>query len=187
MSTYRTGNHWGVTIVREGNPDPDPRCRGEYHGADGGACGVCGWDSHALDRPADQLVAVVVNGDQELAERICELLNAPTPDVPYASGAREALAEVRRRLDRWSKLADDGERLDPALAYGILRAAAAELGLGEEAPVWPQDRATDITYGSEDAPPSPLSASVSASQPQTQGSPRAELVQRAGEHTEVCR
>jgi hypothetical protein len=49
--TYRTGNHWGVTIVREG------------------------------DQPADaQLVAVVVNGDQALAERICTLLNADDDD-----------------------------------------------------------------------------------------------------------
>lgn len=52
MSTYRTGNHWGVTIVREG----DIPCPGVP--------------------PQAQLVAVVVNGDQELAERICTLLNA---------------------------------------------------------------------------------------------------------------
>jgi hypothetical protein len=76
VTTYRTGNNWGVTIVAEGNPDPNPQCRGEYHGADGGACGVCGWDSHAIARHDDQLVAVVVNGDQALAERICELLNS---------------------------------------------------------------------------------------------------------------
>lgn len=28
--------------------DPFPACPGEFHGADGGACEVCGWDSHAL-------------------------------------------------------------------------------------------------------------------------------------------
>lgn len=45
MSTYRTGNHWGVTIVREDEPHPA------------------------------QLVAVVTTGDVKLAERICALLN----------------------------------------------------------------------------------------------------------------
>jgi hypothetical protein len=50
--TYRTGNHWGVTIVRQGVP----------LGENGATVG-------------DQLVAVVVNGDQALAERICALLN----------------------------------------------------------------------------------------------------------------
>lgn len=52
MSTYRTGNHWGVTIVREGERTPERHITG-----------------------ADQLVAVVVNGDHALAERICALLN----------------------------------------------------------------------------------------------------------------
>jgi hypothetical protein len=52
VTTYRTGNHWGVTIVREGERTPEGHITG----------------------PA-QLVAVVVNGDQALAERICALLN----------------------------------------------------------------------------------------------------------------
>lgn len=56
MTTYRTGNHWGVTIVREGE-----------HGGD--CFDTC--NGH----PGAQLVAVVVNGDQALAERICALLN----------------------------------------------------------------------------------------------------------------
>jgi hypothetical protein len=51
--TYRTGNHWGVTIVRQGERTPEGHIVG-----------------------TDQLVAVVVNGDQALAERICALLNA---------------------------------------------------------------------------------------------------------------
>lgn len=51
--TYRTGNHWGVTIVREGTQPFD----------------------NSGHRPDAQLVAVVVNGDRELAERICALLN----------------------------------------------------------------------------------------------------------------
>lgn len=54
MSTrYRTGSHWGATIVREGTQPAD-------------ATG---------HRPDAELVAVVVNGDRELAERICDLLN----------------------------------------------------------------------------------------------------------------
>lgn len=51
MSRYRTGRHWGVTIVREDLP---PDANGDNA----------------------QLVAVVVNGDQALADRICALLNA---------------------------------------------------------------------------------------------------------------
>ena len=58
--TYRTGNHWGVTIVREGSP-------GATYGEPGG------------DPGEDELVAVVVNGDQALAQRICRLLNADEP------------------------------------------------------------------------------------------------------------
>jgi hypothetical protein len=50
--TYRTGNHWGVTVVREFDHIDVP----------GG-------------QPRAELVAVVVNGDQALAERICALLN----------------------------------------------------------------------------------------------------------------
>jgi hypothetical protein len=62
--TYRTGNHWGVTVVDE---QPD------------GA----------------QLVAVVVNGDQALAERICALLNgAHTPDVDHAGSTAEGWAQA---------------------------------------------------------------------------------------------
>jgi hypothetical protein len=60
--TYRTGNHWGVTIVREAQQAPNGS---HWHG--GGPCEEC-------PRQAE-LVAVVVNGDQALAERICALLN----------------------------------------------------------------------------------------------------------------
>lgn len=51
--TYRTDNHWGVTIVREGDRTPEGHITGP-----------------------DELVAVVVNGDQALAERICALLDS---------------------------------------------------------------------------------------------------------------
>ncbi len=68
MTTYRTGNHWGVTIVREGDSTgicSDRSCpdRGDHHSTD-----------HA------ELVAVVVNGDQALADRICALLNGEEGD-----------------------------------------------------------------------------------------------------------
>jgi hypothetical protein len=54
VSEYRTGNHWGRTIIRTGSQPPD---------ADG-------------RRPDDQLVAVVDSAAPEgLAERICALLN----------------------------------------------------------------------------------------------------------------
>jgi hypothetical protein len=65
--TYRTGNHWGVTIVREAQQAPNGS---HWHG--GGPCEEC-------PRQAE-LVAVVVNGDQALAERICALLNADQLD-----------------------------------------------------------------------------------------------------------
>lgn len=114
MTTYRTGNNWGVTIIREGHGEPN--------------ASNCG-------RVDDQLVAVVVNGDQDLAERICERLNAPTPDVPYTHGAAEALAEVRRRLDAWDKLHPlHDARPAVATVMGMLRDAAAELGVSETAP-----------------------------------------------------
>lgn len=33
------------------NPDPFPNCPDEFHGADGGACQTCGWDSHPIPAP----------------------------------------------------------------------------------------------------------------------------------------
>lgn len=70
MTTYRTVvsdqlGHWGVTIVREPN-----------HGGD--CFETCNGHTDA------QLVAVVVNGDQALAERICALLNAAAPGYRLA-------------------------------------------------------------------------------------------------------
>ncbi len=55
MTTYRTGNHHGVTIVAEN---------------DGARCGREGHDC-----TRGHLAAVVVDGGVELAERICALLN----------------------------------------------------------------------------------------------------------------
>ena len=62
MTTYRTGNHWGITIVREG--DVLTQGRMEPNGP-----------VLPPRRVGDQLVAVIVNGDIKLAERICSLLN----------------------------------------------------------------------------------------------------------------
>jgi hypothetical protein len=67
VTTYRVGTHHGVTINREG-------------------------DGHRCDRPGHDcarghLVAVVTDGDQELAERICAALNDREPeDGPVATG-----------------------------------------------------------------------------------------------------
>lgn len=61
MTEYRVGNHWGVTIVREGDQPAD-------------ATG---------HRPDAQLVAVVTNGDRQLAERICALLNQVEASYPH--------------------------------------------------------------------------------------------------------
>lgn len=52
--TYRPGNYWGVTIVREGGEPADGAGR----------------------RGDDELVAVVVNGDQNIAAVVGELLTA---------------------------------------------------------------------------------------------------------------
>ena len=73
MTTYRTGNHWGVTIVREGERTPEGHITG----------------------PAE-LVAVVVNGDQALAERICALLNGDS--ARWAEAIEHSEAQVRASL-----------------------------------------------------------------------------------------
>lgn len=133
MTTYRTGNNWGVTIVREAHDDPCPasvdgRCAesGEIHPK----CkpGQCRYDQTGARR--GQLVAVVVNGDRDLAEWICERLNAPTPDVPYTRGAREALNWVRHELDRLCPPAV----VATVAILQLLDRAAAELGVPETAP-----------------------------------------------------
>jgi hypothetical protein len=78
VTTYRTGNHWGVTIVAEPDTDTAYCCdRGDHPGHTGA-----------------RLVAVVTNGDRALAERICALLNGETAVVTAldrrASGLRTA-------------------------------------------------------------------------------------------------
>jgi len=63
MTTYRTGGHWGRTIVRVGQQPDDSDGR----------------------RPDDFLICTVDSAVSELAERICELLNA-MPRAAEASG-----------------------------------------------------------------------------------------------------
>lgn len=83
MSVYRTGAHWGVTIVREGEALHAWR----RFNVGNTVCAVAGCMLGEAEH--DELVAVVVNGDRALAERICTLLNADTtgPITP----AQEAL------------------------------------------------------------------------------------------------
>ena len=199
MTTYRTGNHWGVTIVREG--DVFTQGRMEPNGP-----------VQPPRRVGDQLVAVVVNGDQDLAQDICFRLNSVTPDVDHTNGAREALAWVRRALDIAAK---PDEQLFAATVHEILRHAAAELGVDEDAP--------SACVSSPQSPEhAPVQGSAWAEALQTLSGFEvfglgddefgavvlkclrctdwqvetdttsdtlvlAELVRRAGEHTEVCR
>lgn len=107
MTTYRAGTHHGVTICREG---------------DGHRCDL---DGHDCER--GHLVAVVVNGDRALAERICALLNGGyTPDVDHMRGAAEALAQVAERI---ANAADDFDASTIATLRLILEATTAELGI----------------------------------------------------------
>lgn len=110
MSTYRTGNHLGVTIVREGE-------HGRLFGLDAGPAHDhpdCRWpDERCHGHPdeaaePDQLVAVVVNGDTALAERICALLNGRN-DLQTAMDALVANRNLwqRRALDAgWQSTRD---------------------------------------------------------------------------------
>jgi hypothetical protein len=147
MTTYRTGNHWGVTIVREaGTPCTDD-------------------PEHLGQSECAELVAVVVNGDQALAERICALLNGErpariqvsytppspedlskiaaafldsvgrrptmlphTPEVDHARGAAEALAQVAERI---ANAADNFDADALKTLRIILEATEAELGADE--------------------------------------------------------
>jgi len=92
MTTYRTGTHHGVTIVREG---------------DGARCGRA---DHDCER--GHLVAVVVDGDQALAERICALLNnrERTHLVEDGSGLTTCCGRTPfelSRSDRFTRSRDD--------------------------------------------------------------------------------
>lgn len=101
MPEYRTGNHWGVTIVREGVD----LCPAGMSGAcvsmrEGFArCKIGECVHHESGRSVDaELVAVVTNGDRVLAQRICDLLNGDRPTSV---------------LDDWSAVSDDGLKAAP--------------------------------------------------------------------------
>jgi hypothetical protein len=97
VSTYRTGNHWGVTIVREYGHLPVP-------GVPDGL-------------PRSQLVAVVVNGDWALAERICALLNE-SDEQELATG-RTKLAGLQERADVRRRIAERAEHRPSSLGDGL--------------------------------------------------------------------
>jgi len=80
VTTYRAGNHHGVTICREGDGHQ------------------CGRPRHDCAR--GHLVAVVTNDDWALAERICALLNASErlPAGPLAYTTTEAIRKHLRIL-----------------------------------------------------------------------------------------
>lgn len=97
MTEYRVGNPWGVTIVREASPADHP-CDDTEHTA--------------------QLVAVVVNGDTALAERICALLNGERAEPKPTTCGCPATYE-RARVERHTAecgLRKTAERLSAYLA-----------------------------------------------------------------------
>lgn len=185
MTTYRTGRHWGVTIV---------------------ATADAPWPA-GMEHPDDQLVAVVVNGDQALAERICALLNeGPLVDdavwlLTYAlhlrmhgeraPGGNETWATFDRRCEEF--LRRHGGMLAPAT--GLTSTVAAQTGaaggsggaegvtaLSERFDVWSEETADGgrlwMSHHRNGCVWSP-----DIEQP----ADLAELNRRASEHAEVCR
>lgn len=133
MSRYIVIGHWGETIVREPADATEPCTNdGDHPGHERCAQRVATVDSGAPKGIAQRICALL-NGDQARidSDGFC---NGHTPDVDHTRGAAEALALVRRRLTLWDQMRDSGERLDPELAFGILRAAAVELGVDGDAP-----------------------------------------------------
>lgn len=112
MTTYRTGSHWGVTIVREGAD------AAHLFGLDAGPQGkhgpACHWPAETCTgHPSgaladDQLVAVVVNGDRALAERICALLNGYQRQVRMVQHGRELLGDAPQTGPASTVAAQDG-------------------------------------------------------------------------------
>lgn len=82
---YRVGNHWGVTIVWEGELPPD----------------------HEGRRPDDKLAGMINHGDKALAERIVRLLNEddarrglPTFAADLKAG-RVAASQIQEYVAAW--------------------------------------------------------------------------------------
>lgn len=109
MIVYRTGNHWGVTIVAE---------------QEGGCTGISRCvDMACAHTNGPELVAVVTNRDTGLAERICALLNA---EHAYA----KAFDEIDRLLDdyRGPKALREGVREAVFNARAATSNAVLEVG-----------------------------------------------------------
>lgn len=148
MSTYRVGSHHGITINREG---------------DGARCGR---PDHDCDR--GHLVAVVIDGGEEFAERICALLNG---DQAAPSGWVDA--KPYRVYSRWARDSDHSRKavyaaIQEAYATGLAQSAERR---ADPNCVWPDgvctcgepEGHTHPVPDDRDAPSSSLSASVSAS------------------------
>lgn len=120
--TYRAGNHHGVTIVNEADTTP------------------CGRPGHDCAR--GHLVAVIVNGDWDLAERIAALLNDGC-----TGGAAAALALVAERIADHTATTH-GDFITLRALRLILEATAAELGVDETAPGSPLSEPVAAETGS---------------------------------------
>lgn len=105
MSTYRTGTE---------SDSPLPSIIRTEIVKDGGVFSSAAHAEH-------QLVAVVVNGDQDLAERICTLLNGESTDERY----ERLMAANRKLVARLQALEDIEDERDRAL--GQLEDARREL------------------------------------------------------------
>jgi hypothetical protein len=183
--TYRTGNHWGVTIVREPTRCCDLHTRHCEAPADL-CCHSCteaahtGLTPHAdgsrcvLDPDDSQLVAVVVNGDQALATRICALLNGYERQVRMVEHGRTLIGDAPS-----SPLSAPVAAQEP-LVGGSGRPEGVETISGRfriEVVALFGDRAETL-----------ISCTRCAWGAQIDGAlDLAELNRRAGEHTEVCR
>lgn len=172
MTTYRTGNHWGVTIVREATAIAS--------GASDYVCDGCGGQAEVWidDRPlcrrepevrADsQLVAVVVNGDQALAERICALLNGDEqrhPHPPYPPFCSCGLCGPAHTPDVDEPNAPAVIPVREGWGRTQLHPTCVDIGADDEPPgsAWVCVSACR-TAADGDAPPHPSSAPLSASE-----------------------
>lgn len=89
------------------NPDPHPDCPHEWHGADGGACPQCGWDSHPVSEEFKQSFAEFMEKNAEAMRRLAA--GPGGEDPPVVAGGR-VLTD-----DEIQALADEAERgYDPA-------------------------------------------------------------------------
>lgn len=137
MTTYRVGNHHGVTICRDD----------QYIGVcfDPADAALIVEALNEIDRVHGPVRPIIIQPPTPLTPAEYDEIKArfmnnpnrvltvlpPTLDVDHTGGAAEALAHVRRQLDAWIGLHGDGECLGSATVRGMLRVAAAELGVDE--------------------------------------------------------